>query len=120
MAAACIVAAWIAAGMWMLVNRGQLNIGAGEQAASIVREVHALVPDPPRGAVFIFGNVPVWASPTIPPGNTGPYLFNNGLDSAIRLEYDRSDLFVVVSRDSSSATGAFVFDIRDGSVVRIP
>lgn len=115
--------AWIAAGLWMLFNRGQLWIGAGEQAASVVSEVHALVPDPPRDAVFIFRNVPDETSPAIPPGNTGPYVFHNGLDSAIRLEYDRSDLTAVRgdSSSGSSATGrTFVFEIRDGSVVEIP
>ena len=104
----------------MLFGRGQLWIGAGEQAASILREVHALVPDPPRDAVFIFRNVPDETSPAIPPGNTGPYVFHVGLQSAIRLEYDRSDL-TVVGGDSSSATGrAFVFEVRDGSVVQMP
>ena len=121
-AVTCAFATWIAAGLWMLFDRGQLWIGAGEQAASIVREVHALVPIPPRDAVFIFRNVPAMTSAAIPPGNTGPYLFDNelSLGSAIRLEYDRSDL-TVVRGDSSSATGrTFVFETRDGSVVQIP
>jgi hypothetical protein len=121
-AAVCVLAAWIAAGPWMLLNRGQLNIDAGEKDASILREIHAMVPDPPPGAVFVVGYVPVMASSAIPPGNDGPYLFNSGLDSAIRLEYGRSDLTVVVLRGGSSSApaGAFVFEIRDGSVVRMP
>jgi hypothetical protein len=121
-AAACALVVWIAVGGWMLLGRGRLNIDAGEKDASIVHEIHALVPDPPPGAVFVVRDVPVLASPAIPPGNDGPYLFNSGLDSAIRLEYGRSDLKITLGRDNSTPApaGAYVFDIQNGYVVRIP
>jgi hypothetical protein len=106
----------------MLFNRGQLWIDAGQQATSIIREIHTLVPDPPRDAVFVFRNPPAMASPAIPPGNTGAYVFANimGLDSAMRLEYGRSDLTVVTDDASSAAGKVFVFELRNGSVVQVP
>jgi len=121
-AAAVALVVWSAAGLWMLFNRGQLWIDAGQQAASIVREIHTLVPDPPRDAVFVFRNPPAMASPPIPPGNTGAYVFANimGLDSAIRLEYGRSDLTVVTGDASLAAGKVFVFELRNGSVVQVP
>jgi hypothetical protein len=123
-AIAAVLVAWVAAGLWMLYGRGQLWIKAGDEAASITHTIHALVPNPPPNSVFIVLDVPHETQPAIPPGNTGPYVFHNGLESAIRLEYNRSDLTVVPVEGSSLPTpapaAAFVFDVRDGSVVQIP
>ena len=116
------LAVWIAAGPWMLLNRGQLNIDAGNKAALILHQMHVLVPNPPVGALFVVRDVPYNPTPQIAPGNDGPYLFNNGLASAVRLEYGRTDISVVVGRDNTTPApaGAFLFDIRDGNAVLIP
>ena len=122
-AAAGALAIWIAAGAWMMVDRGQLNITAGDQAASITHQTHVLVPNPPPGTVFVFLEVPFLTSPDVPPGNDGPYLFNNGLQSAIRLEYGRTDLFVAISRTTEvpATRSAYLLDIRaDTTVVLMP
>jgi hypothetical protein len=121
-AATGVLVAWIATGLWMLYGRGQLWINAGDQADSIVRGIHALLPDPPPDSVFIILDVPDETSPAIPPGNTGPYVFHNGLDRALQLAYNRDDITVGVVRGNSASAqaGALVFDIRDGVVVRLP
>jgi hypothetical protein len=114
--------AWIAGGVWMLHARGQLWLGAGQQAQTIVDGVQRLLPDPPPNAVIVVLGVPDETVPAIPPSNTGPYVFHNGLDSAIHLAYDRYDLTVIVVRDAdatSAPPGAYVFDYRDGSIVRV-
>ena len=106
----------------MMLDRGQLNIAAGDHAAQIVKEIHALVPNPPQGAIFVVRDVPSMDTPAIPPGNDGAYLFNNGLPAAIHFEYGRSDLTVIVGRDGSALApaGAFLIDIRGYSVVLLP
>jgi hypothetical protein len=122
-AMAFILAVWIAMGPWMMLGRGQLNVTAGDQAASITHQIHVLVPNPPPGTVFVILEVPYFTRPDVPPGNDGPYLFNNGMQSAIRLEYGRGDLSVVVSRTKAlpSIKGDFLLDIReDTTVVLMP
>jgi hypothetical protein len=122
-AAAGALVIWIAAGSWMMLGRGQMNIDAGNEDASILHQIHSLVPNPPQGAVFVVRDVPYNPTPQIAPGNDGPYLFNNGLQDGIQLEYGRSDLRVVVGRDASTPTqpGAFLLDIHaDGTVILIP
>lgn len=117
-----VLVAWMASGLWMLYGRGQLWIKAGDQADAIVGSIHALAPNPPPNSVFIVLDVPDETSPAIPPGNTGPYVFHNGLEWAIGLAYGRNDITVQVVRGGSAPTpaGALVFDVRDGSVVPLP
>lgn len=80
------------------------------------------MPNPRPGSVFVFLDVPFLTSPDVAPGNDGPYLFNNGLQSAIRLEYGRTDLFVTVVRTDAvpPTKGDFLLDIRGTTVVLMP
>ena len=122
-AMACVLAVWIAVGGWMMLGRGQLNVTAGDQAASITHQIHVLVPNPKPGAVFVVLETPFLMRPDVPPGNDGPYLFNNGLQSAVRLEYGRGDLSVYAARtrELPPLKADYVLDIReDTSVVLLP
>lgn len=122
LAAAAALVVWTATGFWMLHSRGLLWINAGNQAASIVSAIHTLAPNPPPNAYFIVLDVPDETSPAIAPGNTGPYVFHNGLDRALQLAYDRTDITVDVERGSTAPAhpGALIFDVRDGTVVQMP
>lgn len=97
--AALVGILWVLSGAAMLYARGILWEQAGRQARMILENTVQLIPDPPRNTTFVFEDVPDSYSPAIPPGNTGPYLFRNGLGSALRLRYGRQDLFVVQSKD---------------------
>lgn len=122
-AMACVLAVWIAVGAWMMLGRGQLNVTAGDEAASITHQIHVLVPNPKPGAVFVVLETPFLTNPDVAPGNDGPYLFNNGLQSAVRLEYGTSDLSIYAARTKElpSLKADYVLDIReDTSVVLMP
>jgi len=96
---------WVALGGIVLYHRGGLWSAAGRDAARIVEAIHACVPVPPPAAAFCVVGPVDSASPGVPPGNTGPYLFRNGLASALRMRYERPDLTVV--RDCAKAFAAF-------------
>jgi hypothetical protein len=89
------LAAWIAVGAFTLNARGALWTGAGVRAAHIVQQVMALYPHPRPEATFSFRGVPHSFAPVIPPGNTGPYVFHNGLPEALAVAYVRDDLDIV-------------------------
>lgn len=108
---------WIAAGASMLAHRGQLWDRAGARARSIVESTAALVPDPPPNALFVFREVPDSDTPDVPPGNTGPYLFRNGLRAALRIRYGRTDL--EVKRGPDGPPGAILLVIDGGRVRRV-
>jgi hypothetical protein len=88
------VALWIGLGAGMLRARGALWTAAGLEAERIVRGIVAAVPDPAPGAVLCVANLPDSHRPLVPPGNTGPYVFRNGLGAALRTRYGRSDVEV--------------------------
>lgn len=90
-----VLTAWIAVGAVALNTRGVLWTMAGERAAWILEQVVTLHPTPAAGATFSFRGVPHSLSPEIPPGNTGPYIFHNGLDHALAVVYGRDDITVV-------------------------
>ena len=123
LAAACAAvaaAAWLGCGAYMVFHRGALWSLAGRQARQIVEGTHALVPVPPPNAVFIFLDVPDSLSPGFPPGNTGPYVFRNGLGAALRLRYRRPDVFATKDRLPTGAgrsDGAIRLRIAQGNVV---
>lgn len=98
---AAVLFIWLGTGAEMLRRRGQLWDRAGREASAIVESTYRLVPEPPGNAMFIFSDVPDSYSPSIPPGNTGPYLFRNGLDAALRIRYGRADIQALVFRDST-------------------
>lgn len=112
--------AWFSLGFSMLVERGGMWVQAGDQAASIVEGVRNMVPDPPANTVFFFTDIPHSISPDIPPGNTGPYLFHNGLDAALRLAYGRNDLSAQKASLANANQSGLVFTINAGSVSRTP
>ncbi len=87
-----LFALWLAAGVIMLLDRGALWTKSGEEARSLVEQVHTLVPEVPANPVFIVRNLPDSYYQQIPPGNTGPYLFRNGFDYALRFRYGRDDI----------------------------
>lgn len=85
---------WLGIGVGMLVQRGQLWTRAGDEARRIVYRVVELVPEPPLNPTFAFEGLSDSYYVTFPPGNTGPYLFRNGIREALRLRYGRADVKV--------------------------
>lgn len=117
-----LLAVWLALGIPMLAFRGRLYVQAGDHAQAILAAVQAVVPDPPPGAVLVLRNVPVVYKHQIPPGNTGPFVFHNGLASAVRLRYGRRDLKVHDEADLGRGRvprGAIRLEIRGRAVVLI-
>lgn len=106
------LAAWVAVGGATLRHRGALWSAAGSEAERLVMEIHAGAPAPPANATFCVNGVPDSYRTTIAPGNTGPYVFRNGLPSALRLRYSRSDLFV----HRNCTTASVVVWLTDGRV----
>lgn len=91
---ALVFAIWLLAGVPMLWQRGQRWERAGDQVIGILDSIQAQLPDPPPGALIVFRDIPDSYAPTIPPGNSGPYLFRNGISQAVRLRYGRDDLVI--------------------------
>lgn len=119
---AAIAVLWVGAGIPMLWSRGELWDKAGKQAEAVIERTYALVPNPPPNATFLISNVPDSYSPAIPPGNTGPYLFRNGLDSALRMRYNRSDISMVRDFNQGSQTrspGVILLTIDNGEVMLV-
>src|SRR5262249_36884203 len=83
---------WIALGAYGLYHRGARWSAAGQDARHIIEHIHASVPAPPRNASFCLVGAVDSSWPVIPPGNTGPYLFRNGLAPALRMRFERTDL----------------------------
>jgi hypothetical protein len=69
-------------------------IRAGQQAQLIVNNVYAQIPNAPPDTLIEIDGVPYSSLPVFPPGNTGPSLFRNGLQGAIRLKFGREDIWV--------------------------
>jgi hypothetical protein len=115
--AAGVVLIWLAVGAPMLVYRGHLWGLAGARAQEIIERTVSLLPDPPPNATIIFQGVPDSYSPHVPPGNTGPYLFRNGFESALRIRYGRSD--IQVRQGASARDQAIVLTIDQGTVSRL-
>jgi hypothetical protein len=86
------LAAWVGAGAVMLRHRGALWSSAGSEAARIVADIHAAAPEPPMDALFCVHDRPDTYHVVVAPGNSGPYVFRNGLSAALRIRYARSDL----------------------------
>lgn len=109
---AAVVVVWVVAGVWMLWGRGEAWTQAGREAASIVDQVYSLAPNPTPGSALVLSDVPDSLSPPIPPSNTGPYIFRNGIEAALRLRYGRGDF------DILNAPPPYTFD-PGRQVVRI-
>lgn len=92
-----LIAVWIAAGALTLWSRSGSWTAAGDEAQAIVTETVRLYPHPPLDAVLAFSGVPEFGA-QFPPGNSGPYIFHNGLSDALALAYGRDDLQVVELR----------------------
>ncbi|MBA2570656.1 MAG: hypothetical protein H0V04_05690 [Chloroflexi bacterium] len=119
--AVVVVIAWIALGAVSLSRRGEAWTAAGSRARAIVEQTVALHPDPPPGATLVFAGVPHSLEPSFPPGNTGPYLYNNGLFAALWLRYDRTDITVLELPSAAPPLGPAVFYLTvgaDGTVGR--
>ncbi|MBI3733167.1 MAG: hypothetical protein HY259_06875 [Chloroflexi bacterium] len=118
-AAAVGVAAlvWLGTGVVMLYERGLRWETAGREAEAIIASIVELLPDPPQDAVLIFSDVPDSSAPDIAPGNTGPYLFRNGLDAALHIRYERTDILIITDASQVPVDDSvmhFLLTIRDG------
>jgi hypothetical protein len=82
-----VLVAWIAVGAVSLADRGRRWVEAGETARVLAAELYALLPAPPSGSTVLVYDVPRMQHPTFVPGNTGPYVFINGFDWAMRLAH---------------------------------
>ncbi|HET9878461.1 MAG TPA: hypothetical protein VFQ81_04030 [Candidatus Limnocylindria bacterium] len=94
-AVAAVMGVWVWSGAGMLIERGARWTAAGDEAARIVGEVMREWPQPPSHGLFIVDGAPHSLAPEFSPGNTGPYVFHNGLAAALRLAYGREDLGAV-------------------------
>lgn len=106
------VVLWVGAGIHMLEARAGGWVRAGNEAASIVTNVYAQVPNPPHDVLLQIDDVPDSSQPVFPPGNTGPYLFRNGLESAIRLKFGRDDIWVAWTGHAAEGVHANVIHLR--------
>jgi hypothetical protein len=95
--AAATIGGWLVLGIPMLATRGAAWIGAGEEAREIIAATMRAQPNPPTGYVFAVRAADTH-HPGIQPGNTGAYVFHNGIGAAIRLLYQRGDLSAVPIR----------------------
>lgn len=119
---ALVLGMWVAVGVVMLVQRGKLWTRAGAEAQMIVQRVQELVPNPPLHTTFVMDQLPDSYYVTFAPGNTGPYLFRNGIREALRLRYNRADVRVVRgwdSPDAGTATAPIYLRVSPGQVERI-
>jgi hypothetical protein len=82
-----LVVLWIGLGAWTVLERGQRWVAAGERAKVLAAGVDALVPDPQPGLFVIVAGQPHSLRPVFPPGNTGPYVFLNGMEWMMRSVY---------------------------------
>ena len=114
---ALVMSAWILSGAVALAGRGRLWREAGAVARSIVESTVAALPSPPPRATLVFQKIPDSHPPGIPPANTGPYLFRNGLGAALRIRYGRNDL--VVLKGGGGPPDAIVLAIDGGTVRRM-
>lgn len=103
---------WLMTGVVMLWHRGEMWAAAGDEAHMIVERVHALAPNPDPGSYILLYDTPDSLSPAIPPGNTGPYVFRNGIESAVGLTYEQRNFTVMRGRpDTILPVGAQVVRI---------
>lgn len=96
--------AWLGSGVLAMYQRGDRWVAAGERALVLAEGVNALVPDPQPGTIVIVYEQPHSLSPTFPPGNTGPYIYLNGMQAQMRVLYGwPTTVLVPTVRESISA-----------------
>ena len=93
-----LLVGWIGLSALTVFDRGQRWVAAGERALVLAAGVHALVPDPSPGSIVLVYGQPHSLRPIFPPGNTGPYVFLNGMQAAMRVLYDWPDSVLVPRR----------------------
>lgn len=82
-----VVVAWLAAGPVTVADRGRRWVAAAESARILAADLYALLPAPASGTQVLVHDVPRMQPPLYPPGNTGPYMYMNGMEWAMRLRY---------------------------------
>jgi hypothetical protein len=120
---AAFLSVWLALGVPMMVARGQAWVEGGDQAARVVDAIKHALPDPPAGAVISVTGAPDAVLPQIPPGNSGAWVFHNGvsLERALQSAYRRVDLTVTGPEQTADPARPNVpFVVRDGIVVPVP
>ena len=123
MGGAAFLSVWLALGVPMMVSRGQAWVEGGDQAASVVDAIKHALPYPPAGVVLSVTGAPDAVLPQIPPGNSGAWVFHNGvsLERAPQSAYRRVDLTVIgPGQTADPARPSVAFDVRDGIVIRVP
>lgn len=96
--AGLVIAFWLGMAVPMLERRGELYVAASEQAQGIIESTVALNPDPAPKTLFLYRDLPLSYTPAIPPGNTGPHVFNNGIGAAITMRYGRPEIYAADMR----------------------
>jgi hypothetical protein len=117
-----VYAAWLAAGVVTLWQRGGEWMAAGQTVASIFDSTHQLEPVLLPGTVLVYSHVPDSRTPDIPPGNTGPYLLRNGIAPGVQTRYDgRRDVIVIEAGTPvpPRPTQVVCLDIRGADVVPV-
>jgi hypothetical protein len=119
--AGLLLVAWVGAGAVTLADRGRRWVESAETARTLAADLYALVPAPASGTQVLVYGVPRMQQPTFPPGNTGPYVYMNGMEWAMRVAYGwRGD--VALPRDPvgyQTPPGSVVleFEVVDGHIV---
>jgi hypothetical protein len=87
----------------------------------LAADLYALLPDPAPGTQVLVYVVPRMQPPLYPPGNTGPYMYMNGMEWAMRMRYGwPSNVALPTFPDHYQVTDAgpvHVFDVVDGHIV---
>jgi hypothetical protein len=118
-AAGLAAVGWVGLGAWTLNDRGGRWVEAGDLARRLTAELNSQVTPSPGLTVIVY-EAPRFLKPIFPPGNTGPYVFLNGMEWAMRLVYGwPPDVYVPARPETRPLpTGpVVVFRVVDGHVV---
>jgi hypothetical protein len=112
---AALLFVWLLTGAAMIHQRGERWSEAAAVADRIVNGIHDLQPDVPAGSTVCVVGLPDSLLPEIAPGNTGAYIFRNGLPSALYHRYGRRDFAIA----GDCTTGVAFRISEDGTVAHV-
>ncbi|MEO7117941.1 MAG: hypothetical protein ABIZ34_03100 [Candidatus Limnocylindrales bacterium] len=118
---ATVFTGWVALSAAGLAGRASGYQAAGERAAAILDGVVAQVRQVPPGTTVLVNGVPRMDDPLFPPGNTGPYVFLNGLGPAVRIVLgDAAPLVVTELRDVPTGSPLLTLTVIGSTVSGSP
>jgi hypothetical protein len=119
--AGVVLLAWLSAGPVTLADRGRRWVASAEAARVLAADLYALLPAPAPGTQVLVYDVPRMQPPLFPPGNTGPYMYMNGMGWAMRVRYGwPADVALPTHPELHEVPDSSVvieFEVVDGHVV---